>query len=68
MHGVPLAKFANFQPHRFSRYMAAGKHIGKVVIRIRDEEKDIHAKPAPICLPARPRVLCHKINSYIIVG
>lgn len=48
--------------------MGAGKHIGKVVIKIRDEEEDIHAKPVPISSPARPRVLCQNINSYVIIG
>lgn len=50
------------------RYMAAGKHIGKVVIKIRDEETDKHAKPVPICLNARPQVLCKESSSYVIVG
>lgn len=37
------------------RYMAAGKHVGKVLVKIRDEEADINAKPVPIKMNAIPR-------------
>jgi NADPH:quinone reductase and related Zn-dependent oxidoreductases len=50
------------------RYMAAGKHIGKVIIKIRDEE------PTKICTPkvkqllAVPRYYADSNKSYIICG
>ncbi|XP_065221121.1 fatty acid synthase-like [Planococcus citri] len=50
------------------RYMASGKHIGKLVIKIRDEEKDIKAKPTTLCLKAIPQITCEDNKSYIILG
>nr|WIW72532.1 fatty acid synthase [Kerria lacca] len=50
------------------RYMAAGKHIGKVMLKIRDEEPDIHAKPQTLYMKAVPRYLCWEEKSYIICG
>ncbi|XP_065221118.1 fatty acid synthase-like isoform X2 [Planococcus citri] len=50
------------------RYMASGKHIGKLVIKIRDEEKDIYAKPTTLCLRANPRITCQGNKSYIVLG
>ena len=48
--------------------MAAGKHIGKVVIKIRDEEVEFKDKVTPISMKAKPRVLCHGNKSYVIIG
>lgn len=48
--------------------MAAGKHIGKVLLKIRDEEKDIHAKPETLMFDAVPRYLCSDDKSYILCG
>lgn len=48
--------------------MASGKHMGKLVIKIRDEEKDIESKPTSIHLKAKPRVHFQEDKSYIILG
>ncbi|KAK7792288.1 hypothetical protein R5R35_011035 [Gryllus longicercus] len=51
------------------RHMAAGKHIGKVVIRVREgEEERGHALSKPLTLPARPRFYCQPDASYVLVG
>ncbi|XP_050353710.1 fatty acid synthase-like [Nymphalis io] len=51
------------------RYMAAGKHIGKVIIKIRDEEKSSrHTKLQSIPIDAVPRYMCHEDLVYIVVG
>lgn len=48
--------------------MAAGKHIGKVMLKIRDEESDKFAKPQPILVDALPRYRCRPDRSFIICG
>lgn len=50
------------------RYMAAGKHIGKVVIKIRDEEKEKIVLPKPKPVLAVPRYYCDEKKSYILCG
>ncbi|XP_065216376.1 fatty acid synthase-like [Planococcus citri] len=50
------------------RFMASGKHVGKIVIKIRDEESNSKAKPTLIRLKAKPRVLCQENKSYVVVG
>ncbi|OXU25389.1 hypothetical protein TSAR_001850 [Trichomalopsis sarcophagae] len=45
------------------RYMAAGKHIGKVLIKIRDEKESIDKLS-----PAIPRFHCPPNRSYVILG
>ncbi|KAM3964045.1 LOW QUALITY PROTEIN: fatty acid synthase-like [Aphomia sociella] len=51
------------------RYVAAGKHMGKVVVKIRDEKKTNRIEK-PCCLPleAVPRYTCQPDHVYIIVG
>ncbi|KAM4715440.1 fatty acid synthase isoform 2-T2 [Anableps anableps] len=51
------------------RYMAQGKHIGKVVLQIRSEEKGAAVQPtSPLLLPAICRTSCLPSHSYIITG
>ncbi|XP_065209085.1 fatty acid synthase-like [Planococcus citri] len=50
------------------RYMAAGKHMGKVLIKIRNEENNLKARPTLKYMKVKPRVLCTESSSYIIVG
>lgn len=50
------------------RFMASGRHIGKVVIKIRDEEHQKQLIPKPIAVPAIPCTICHPGKSYIIAG
>ncbi|XP_070596224.1 fatty acid synthase [Erythrolamprus reginae] len=51
------------------RYMAQGKHIGKVVIKVHDEEKKSSTKEASLTpIPAISRTSCPPNKSYIITG
>ncbi|XP_046963777.1 fatty acid synthase-like [Vanessa cardui] len=51
------------------RYMAAGKHIGKVIVKIRDEERSSSfTKPKSIRMEAVPRYTCDEELVYIVVG
>lgn len=50
------------------RFMAAGKHIGKVLIKIRDEEEQRLFKPLPCPMQASPRFFCQKEASYVVCG
>ncbi|XP_045454011.1 fatty acid synthase [Melitaea cinxia] len=50
------------------RYMAAGKHIGKVIIKIRDEERNVRRAPEKLYLDALPRYMCDENLSYVVVG
>lgn len=50
------------------RYMAAGKHIGKVLLKIRDEEPEFGTKPQILMFDAVPRYLCSNSDSFILCG
>ncbi|KAG8129130.1 hypothetical protein E2320_015873, partial [Naja naja] len=51
------------------RYMAQGKHIGKVVIQIHEEEKNSPRKETSLTpIPAISRTSCPPNKSYIITG
>ncbi|XP_051523082.1 fatty acid synthase-like [Myxocyprinus asiaticus] len=51
------------------RYMAQGKHIGKVLLQVRSEEKSSAVSTvAPLSLPAICRTFCPASLSYIITG
>ncbi|XP_063149333.1 fatty acid synthase [Candoia aspera] len=51
------------------RYMAQGKHIGKVVIQIHEEKKNCPTKETSLApVPAISRTSCPPNKSYIITG
>ncbi|XP_049519259.1 fatty acid synthase-like [Dermacentor silvarum] len=51
------------------RFMAAGKHMGKVVLEIRPEEAQPLAAPAtPLIVKATARTRFYERKSYVIVG
>ncbi|XP_034563602.1 fatty acid synthase [Notolabrus celidotus] len=51
------------------RYMAQGKHIGKVLLKVCNEEKDAAVKTSsPLSIPAICRTFCRPAHSYIITG
>lgn len=52
----------------FIRFIASGKHIGKVVIKVRDEEADQVVTPSQKLVPAIPRTYVNPDKSYILVG
>ncbi|KAI8423488.1 hypothetical protein MSG28_012603 [Choristoneura fumiferana] len=64
---LPTTVYADCQLEQAFRYMATGKHIGKVLIRIREEESGGHSPP-PRLLPALPRTYMHPAKSYVLVG
>ncbi|XP_041830190.1 fatty acid synthase isoform X2 [Melanotaenia boesemani] len=51
------------------RFMAQGRHIGKVLLKIRSDEPGPGAQPAsPLSLPAICRTFCPPSHTYIITG
>ncbi|NXU74165.1 FAS synthase, partial [Oreotrochilus melanogaster] len=51
------------------RFMAQGKHIGKVMIQIQEEEKEYSSRRSePVKLSAISRTSCPPSKSYIITG
>nr|QCW07581.1 fatty acid synthase 1 [Blattella germanica] len=67
---VPLTRtsFPSSDVEKAFRYMAAGKHIGKVLLKIRDEEKEKIAVPEILSHTAKPRYYCDPNGSYIVAG
>ncbi|KAL1450943.1 hypothetical protein WDU94_003249 [Cyamophila willieti] len=61
--------FSDQQVEQAFRFMASGKHIGKVVLKVRDEEpKAKIATPAPRPVSAIPRTYMNPEKSYVLVG
>lgn len=50
------------------RLMATGKHIGKVVIKIRDEEQQKLIAPQRLIVRAVPRIVFYPNKSYVVCG
>lgn len=46
------------------RYLASGKHVGKVLLKIRENDNDIFTYPIKVI----PRIYCNYDYSYIIPG
>lgn len=65
---LPTSVYNEQQVEQAFRFMASGKHIGKVVLKIRDEEPSKIVVPTPKLVPAIPRTYMHKEKSYILVG
>ncbi|MBI3899302.1 MAG: SDR family NAD(P)-dependent oxidoreductase [Gammaproteobacteria bacterium] len=55
--------FGHDQVEEAFRYMARGRHIGKVLLRLRDEQASV-----PVQIPARPAIWCDPQKSYLITG
>lgn len=60
--------FEKHQVEEAFRFMASGKHIGKVVLKLRPEETNGKVQPLPLRVPAMNRVLCHPKKTYLVVG
>ncbi|KAH8298247.1 hypothetical protein KR018_011847 [Drosophila ironensis] len=60
--------FADNEIEKAFRFMASGKHIGKVVIKVRPEEEQQIALPRLRQFQAIPRSYMHSEKSYILVG
>lgn len=65
---LPTSVFNEQQVEQAFRFMASGKHIGKVVIKVRDEEKQKTLMPTPKLINAISRTYMHKEKSYILIG
>jgi fatty acid synthase len=60
--------FEKHQSEDAFRFMATGKHMGKVVIKIRDEEPDLKAVPRPEIVETLKQTVFHPLKSYLITG
>ncbi|XP_059050780.1 fatty acid synthase-like [Achroia grisella] len=64
---LPATVYHDHQLEQAFRYMVTGKHIGKVLIRVREEE-GTSITPAAKLVSAIPRIYLHPIKSYVLVG
>lgn len=66
---LPTTTFNHAQLEQSFRYMATGKHIGKVVLKIRDEEPEKVVKhPKQFLMESSPKTYMNPDKSYILVG
>ncbi|CAH1398203.1 unnamed protein product [Nezara viridula] len=66
---LPTTTFNHTQLEQSFRYMATGKHIGKVVLKIRDEEPEkIIKHPKQLLIRSLPKLYMNPDKSYILVG
>lgn len=69
---LPVTVFNDKQVEQAFRFMASGKHIGKVVVKVRQEEeggaKNKRIDTAVRLMTSIPRTYMHKEKSYIIIG
>lgn len=65
---LPSTVYNENQIEQAFRYMASGKHIGKVVLKIREEESRKTMVPKPKTVHAIPRTYMNPDKSYVLVG
>ncbi|XP_022172738.1 fatty acid synthase-like isoform X2 [Myzus persicae] len=65
---LPATVFTESQVEQAFRYMGSGKHIGKVVLKIRDEESTEIVKPATKLVTSIPRSYMNPDKTYVLVG
>ncbi|KAJ8972225.1 hypothetical protein NQ314_000286 [Rhamnusium bicolor] len=65
---LPKTVYNENQVEQAFRYMASGKHIGKVLLKIRDEECRKTQSPTTKTVNAIPRTYMDPDKSYILVG
>ncbi|KAK6765329.1 hypothetical protein RB195_025310 [Necator americanus] len=65
---LPASLFSSDKAEDAFRFMSAGRHIGKVVMEIRQEEEQRNCPPSPIAVRAICRTLCHPQHVYLITG
>ena len=61
---LPHTVFGHDEVESAFRFMAQGKHVGKVLVRM----KDVPESPAPARVRARPRFSCDPEKSYLVTG
>lgn len=66
---LPTSVFNDQQVEQAFRFMASGRHIGKVVVKVRDEEMPKTVmQPSTRLISAISRTYMHKEKSYVLVG
>ncbi|KAL0271260.1 UNVERIFIED_CONTAM: hypothetical protein PYX00_008407 [Menopon gallinae] len=65
---LPSTVFSESQVEQAFRFMASGKHIGKVLLRIREEESQKKVTSAVKTVPAIPRTYMESDKTYVLVG
>uniref|UniRef100_A0A6P7G8W5 Fatty acid synthase n=1 Tax=Diabrotica virgifera virgifera TaxID=50390 RepID=A0A6P7G8W5_DIAVI len=65
---LPKTVYNEHQVEQAFRFMASGKHIGKVLLQIREEEPKTATRPAVKTVSAIPRTYMDPEKSYILVG
>ncbi|XP_050301861.1 fatty acid synthase [Anthonomus grandis grandis] len=65
---LPNTVFNENQVEQAFRFMATGKHIGKVLLKIREEEARKTQRPAIKTVTAIPRTYMDPEKSYVLVG
>lgn len=65
---LPSTVYNEHQVEQAFRFMASGRHIGKVLLKIRDEESRKAQTPKPKIVTAIPRTYMNPDKSYILVG
>lgn len=65
---LPTSVFNNNEIEEAFRFMATGRHIGKVLLKVKEEEKEKIVGTVPASVPAIPRTYMHPEKSYVLVG
>lgn len=65
---LPRIVFQREEIEAAHRYMMTGKHMGKVMVKIRDEEKETVCKPPRQLFKVHPRFYSDSTKVYIIIG
>jgi fatty acid synthase, animal type len=65
---LPATVYSESQVEQAFRFMGSGKHIGKVLLKVRAEEKAATTKPATRTVNAIPRSYMNPDKSYVLVG
>ncbi|RZC35992.1 fatty acid synthase [Asbolus verrucosus] len=65
---LPNTVFNENQVEQAFRFMASGKHIGKVLLKIRNEESRKAQRPKTKTVTAIPRTYMDPDRSYVLVG
>ncbi|XP_047400181.1 fatty acid synthase isoform X1 [Sciurus carolinensis] len=61
--------FTRAQVEHAFRYMAQGKHIGKVIVQVQEEEREaLLPRPQPTLMVAVSKTFCPAHKSYVIAG
>lgn len=65
---LPVTTFGDSQVQQAFRFIGSGKHMGKVIIKVRDEEKQRKVMPAPRLVNAVPKTYMFPEKVYVLIG